>query len=555
MKNIKKIMFAFIIIMTVFSCKMNVLGDTTCRYKIEYPFDGASITKYDEYNSLYIDNNFLKYIYIVQLGKSQSDFLNFINEQEKEWIQKGYITYSISAMINLNTNKITIDIDNTGVNREWENKELDLYVTPDTPILNSTCPDIITLSVPNFKHYSDNQRTALVKAYYTNDFITPTFRDAVSFFENWHTPMILLPRDNSETRLKMATIFPYMGYYTRDFTHITDKNDVDPIINKYLALEGWTEVLDEINQSLDSNGTIGNDLYKKIKNTILEQLLNNNLSFDTIDNDISVLKNFAYYSINDDSEADIFTEMKNYLNKYNMTITDWYKTYMSGSKTNYVRSLLIMLPIYNDEEIKTAIEKQKKYNDASDKYKTCINKYQNDEVKAKEECLEECLKFAEAECSGTSSQTGCMSTSSMSCKTGNSKEIQSNMEEVSEDNRKTIEDLLEKKIVSLYKNQGIEIVDGKEFCNILIGKDNENGLYPYIKIVLNLIRIGGPILVIVLTGFDIMKVISSFKDDENKKFWNHLKIRIICLAVLILVPTIINFLVKLIISSSCSVKI
>ena len=117
-----------------------------------------------------------------------------------------------------------------------------------------------------------------------------------------------------------------------------------------------------------------------------------------------------------------------------------------------------------------------------------------------------------------------------------------------------MKDVIHKKLIEYYENQGIQIGDDKELCNILLGKDNENGLYVYIKGVLNVIRIGGPLLVVILTALDAMKSISSFKDDENKKFWNHLKIRLICVAILILVPTIINFLVKLAISE-CVVEV
>lgn len=114
-----------------------------------------------------------------------------------------------------------------------------------------------------------------------------------------------------------------------------------------------------------------------------------------------------------------------------------------------------------------------------------------------------------------------------------------------------------KKFIDTYVNVGVDIndADQDQLCDILMGKDNKKGLYPYIKIVLNVTRIGGSVLVVILTGLDVMKVISSFKDDENKKFWNHLKIRLICLVVLILVPTIINFLLNLIIDSACKVEI
>lgn len=111
-----------------------------------------------------------------------------------------------------------------------------------------------------------------------------------------------------------------------------------------------------------------------------------------------------------------------------------------------------------------------------------------------------------------------------------------------------------KKFIDTYVNVGVDINDDDQFFCNLLKKDGEDGLYIYIKGLLNIIRIGGPVLVICLTAFDAMKSISSFKDDENKKFWNHLKIRLICVIILILVPTIINFVVNLVIES-CVVEI
>ena len=111
-------------------------------------------------------------------------------------------------------------------------------------------------------------------------------------------------------------------------------------------------------------------------------------------------------------------------------------------------------------------------------------------------------------------------------------------------------------MTDIYSNYGINISesDKNAFCSILLGEGENDGLYPYIRLVLNLIRIAGPILVVLLTAFDGMKVITSFKGDENKKFWNHLKIRLICLVILILVPTIINYIVNLFIDS-CPINV
>lgn len=107
-------------------------------------------------------------------------------------------------------------------------------------------------------------------------------------------------------------------------------------------------------------------------------------------------------------------------------------------------------------------------------------------------------------------------------------------------------------LTDMFEQRGIQIPDEDEFCKLLFDKDTENGIYPYIKLIVNLIRIGGPLLVIFLTAFDGIKMITSFKEDENKNFLNHLKIRLICLVLLILVPTIIKFLIDQFITNKCS---
>lgn len=100
----------------------------------------------------------------------------------------------------------------------------------------------------------------------------------------------------------------------------------------------------------------------------------------------------------------------------------------------------------------------------------------------------------------------------------------------------------------IVKQTGIDIEKTSDICELL---DKKGNLYKYMMIVFNLIRIGGPILVIFLTGFDAIKSFASFKDDDTKKFWSHLKTRLICVALLILVPTVINFLIDLFAINTC----
>lgn len=97
---------------------------------------------------------------------------------------------------------------------------------------------------------------------------------------------------------------------------------------------------------------------------------------------------------------------------------------------------------------------------------------------------------------------------------------------------------------------GYEIND---ICDLLYDEDKGIGIYFYG--LLDAIKIVGPILVIILTGLDAMKMIASGKEDEQKKFFNRLKIRLICLALLFLIPSIIEFLVKIVIEDKiCNIR-
>ncbi len=98
---------------------------------------------------------------------------------------------------------------------------------------------------------------------------------------------------------------------------------------------------------------------------------------------------------------------------------------------------------------------------------------------------------------------------------------------------------------SMIQHGGIEI-DDNDICNIL--KDIE----AYKRAALLIIAIGGPILVIILTGYDAITMIASSKDEDNKKFFKRLKIRLILIAVLILVPVIINWLLEIFEIHSCN---
>lgn len=91
----------------------------------------------------------------------------------------------------------------------------------------------------------------------------------------------------------------------------------------------------------------------------------------------------------------------------------------------------------------------------------------------------------------------------------------------------------------MIEHNGIDI--NGDICSII----KEGVLKEYIDIAIGVIRIGGPILVILLTAYDAIMLIASSKEDENKQFYKRLKIRLILVAVLILIPTLINWLLNM----------
>lgn len=89
------------------------------------------------------------------------------------------------------------------------------------------------------------------------------------------------------------------------------------------------------------------------------------------------------------------------------------------------------------------------------------------------------------------------------------------------------------------------IGDEQDIC-----KKYEEYLGKYIDAAMNLIRIAGPILVIILTIMDGIKMFTSMKDDENKKFFDRLTKRLIAIVILFLVPSLIKWLIRLVVSST-----
>ena len=91
-----------------------------------------------------------------------------------------------------------------------------------------------------------------------------------------------------------------------------------------------------------------------------------------------------------------------------------------------------------------------------------------------------------------------------------------------------------------------EYITITEGCGIISGEVEIDGemvsLQDILHDVLVFIRIAGIILVVVLGAIDFVRSVTSFKDDELKKSWGRFLKRIIALACLLILPTIIEFL-------------
>lgn len=545
MKNIKKILFTFTIIMTVFSCKMNVLGDTTCRYKIDNPFN-------DDFNIMSTNYPYMKYIYKKKLGLSDEDFINYIEKIR-------FYPYGLQDFTTITKLDLTLHL----------NKNLDLqyvYSTGEVKTIKSVsfdisdknsdmCPDVIAISIPDrVMHWKNSNSyytySSIANYYYlqnndVDNLIVSIFNDKIW---NDEAPLIFM---NSDLKVATGGIMYVNQMYNRYFSSVHDEDNIDPIVEKYLKIDGVKNVLTQLNTDLDNsfkNGKISSySLDEKTMTTVVENITD----FDIIDSELNILKNFNSMGITN------YNGLRNILNAFlsesaaGYKASEWFSKYMPDSNSQYADALEILLSVLSSDEIKNKKEQLKELNEAYQDFNHCM------QYKLTiENCKSECQTYYKWNaCKDESNISACINSYPNNvCDNKTGEDVSNDVNESQKKIEDDIEDIMVKKLIEYYENKGIEIGD-TDFCDILVGKDNEKGLYPYIRIVLNITRIGGPILVVVLTGLDVMKVISSFKDDENKKFWNHLKVRLICLVVLILVPTTINFLVKLVIKSACKVEI
>lgn len=102
----------------------------------------------------------------------------------------------------------------------------------------------------------------------------------------------------------------------------------------------------------------------------------------------------------------------------------------------------------------------------------------------------------------------------------------------------------------LLKHVGIDLTG---MCKLF---EEGTVLREYTDLGLNIIRIAGPILVIILVALDGIKAIASQNEDQMKKFYSHIKIRLICLLLLFFIPTVIGWLIDIVeIPVECTISV
>lgn len=580
MKNFKKILFSFILICTFFCFSKNIRAlpsqrdvinsfsesnKKTCTYRLEYPFkiDNNENTKYAY--SLYID-----YISKKVFGNDK-DVFSLYEQQYATKNSFGTLTTGVVSELSfkliyayLNNNSQYSLYTISGMQNNEETLDFEGYNSFDFDM--NKCPDLVAFSFNSSSDLFGNHYNGAIYPYFIDLSTNANNIDNISI-EAFKNEFVLSSTRQDFTLLFMSDEYKriaggiaYVNYaYNPSFTGILPEKNIDPIVEKYLKIPNFKSSLDELNKGIDSisnKNNIGNDTINN-QSAIINELVASITNLDEIPSDLKILKNFNSVKIG--NTVGLRNILNSFLEGTGEKAGSWFEKYMQDSKAKYVDALIMVLEmIENNDDIKNLVNFSDKINESYKDYNYCLK-----DKHTAENCIEECKAYytlrAEYECSEKSSGSNynaCISSypnPSVLCKNKSASDIQSEIASTQNDVEESIKDSISKKIVELYENQGIDI-GNNDLCSILLGDGKDDGLYFYIRLVLNLIRIAGPILVVLLTAFDGMKVITSFKGDENKKFWNHLKIRLICLVILILVPTIINYIVNLFIDS-CPINV
>ena len=577
MKNFKKISLCMFLFACTFLCfsknvraimsienAINNLSENqkrTCNYSLEYPFKINNNENVKYAYSLYMNYILKKY----GLNNNRDAF-SLYEQQFAQKTSNGTLTTGVVSELSLKLTYAYLgepaQYSVYTISGMQNNAETLTFSGKNNTVFKmERCPDLVAFSMNSSRGLFATNYNSAISSSFVNlpmeaDNIDATFisalkNDYVLYNTGQDFALVFVSDDYKIITGGIA----YVNYsYNPSFNETKPERNIDPIVDKYLKIDGISEILNQINKNIDDSfetGSISKDSYQ-IDDSALNKALNNITDYDSISSELAVLEKFNSVTVSK------YTGLRNILNAFlsesaaGYKASEWFSKYMPDSKSQYADALEILLSILNSDEIKSKREQLKNLDDVSKEFNHCM------QYKLTiENCMSECQKYYKWNaCKDESNISSCINAYPNNvCDNKTGEDVSNDMNKSQKDIKEDIKDIVEKKLIQYYENKGIEIGDDKDFCDILIGKDNKNGLYPYIKIVLNVTRIGGTVLVVILTGLDVMKVISSFKDDENKKFWNHLKIRLICLVVLILVPTIINFLVKLVIESACKVEI
>ena len=552
MKNIKKILFSLILVCLSFCFSKNVLADTTCRYTVDYPFDD---TFYDITN---VDGNIIKYSYRRIYGQSSDSYYKYLTyHQNNHYVYDFWVggKYSNEFLI---TERITLSFDfNEGKMKNQQllylhkgsNKPATVsskYISLLEKPHSNECPDVF-----GFIH-SDNFETVGMKFFYlaeNENSLLNTVKEAYSSDYPYQESLLILLHDKHKVELGGIM---YVNYaYNIYFNDVHPNDNIDPIVEKYLAIDGTREILDKINEILDKKNLSDSDISGHAE-SISEFIKKIDVSLDTIGNDIVILNSFN--SVEVTGVKGIYNILRTYLDGKGLTVSDWFSKYMPDSKAQYADSLASILQYILDNPALYNSVKNK--NNLSDAVSSCTG----EDCDKEEICNEYVSSLASYECSEQTSisiaHNECYKSKMNNfdklvkeCKENDINQIKKDIEDLSKNIDKLVDETVTSYYTKYFKDVGIDIGDN-DFCEVL----KSGGIYEYIKLALNIIRIGGPILVILLTAYDGIKMIASFKDDENKKFYNHLKIRLICLVLLLLIPTIIKFIIDLFIEGACNIE-
>ena len=258
---------------------------------------------------------------------------------------------------------------------------------------------------------------------------------------------------------------------------------------------------------------------------------------------------------------------KNTNNKYNWEY--FFTMFVSGLTPTDLDRLLINLDIIKSEsDIKLICDAQVEQHDVEtsrqDLASDCYRLLDSTLVKERESCIRNAYKeaFQELDCNNFATlninnyegsefertlirQSGCGTNYNCLknyCENLNSDYFSNEVVDSITNWESSIQEKYEALISPAYYQMiDMESSDNKtKICDLL-----KNSLGDYIKGALSLIQIAGIAITLILTIMDGIKAFTSFKDDENRKFFNNLKIRLISIALLIIIPIVINWILSM----------